>query len=79
MTTCFLAGLIALVEDVNVLSVIWSALATALFVIALTATNTLSWQQQVVEAAMAPLRGPFYVAADLFRQLRDLARQRPRG
>jgi len=78
MTTCFLAGLIALVEDVNVLSATWSALATALFVIALTGHDSLSWQQQVFEAATTPLRGPFYVAADLFRQLRDSARQRPR-
>ena len=44
MTAVFVAGLLALIEHVNILSVIMGTLATALFVIALTARETSAWQ-----------------------------------
>ncbi len=56
MAAIFAAGLLALIEDVNVLSVIVGALATALFVIVMTARENSSWQWNLFEAAIAPLR-----------------------
>ena len=58
MAAIFAAGLLALIEDVNVLSVILSTLATALFVIVMTARENSSWQWNLFEAAIAPLRSP---------------------
>src|SRR3982751_287571 len=59
MAAIFIAGLLALIEDVNMLSAIVSALATATFVIVIAAPETSSWWQNLFEAAIAPLRGPF--------------------
>src|SRR5437764_11320874 len=50
MAALFVAGLLALVEDVNVLSAIVSALGTALFVIIVTASEISSWQRNLLEA-----------------------------
>jgi hypothetical protein len=72
MTVVFVAGLVAVVEDVGVLSVVASTLATALFVIVLTARETSSWQRRLFEAVMVPLRGPFQLAGDLFGALRHM-------
>jgi len=72
MTAAFIAGLVAAIEDINFLSVVVSTLATALFVIILTARETLSWQWRLFEAAMIPLRGPFQLAGDLFGALRHM-------
>jgi hypothetical protein len=77
MTAISIAGLLPLVEDVNILSVIVSALATAMFVIIMTARETLSWQRQLFEAATIPFRGPFQLAGDLFATLQRITRPMP--
>src|SRR6266849_5960867 len=77
MAAIFAAGLLALIEDVNVLSVILSTLATALFVIVMTARENSSWQWNLFEAAIAPLRGPFQLAGDLFVALQQMKQQAP--
>jgi Ca2+/Na+ antiporter len=77
MAAIFAAGLLALVEDVNVLSVILSTLATALFVIVMTTRESSSWQWSLFEAAIAPLRGPFQLAGDLFVALQQMKQQAP--
>src|ERR1700688_610024 len=77
MSAVLVAGLLAVVEDANALSVITGALATAMFVIFLTARGTASWQRQLFEAATIPLRGPFQLAGDLFATLRRMKGQLP--
>ena len=77
MTVVFVAGLLALVEDVDVLSAVLATLATALFVIVMTARETSSWQRQLFEAATVPFRGPFQLAGDLFGALRHMKTQTP--
>jgi hypothetical protein len=77
MSALFVAGLLPLIEDVNILSVIVSALATALFVIVITTRETLSWQRNLFEAVVTPFRGPFQLAGDLFGALRLMKRQTP--
>jgi Domain of unknown function (DUF4173) len=72
MTIVFVAGLVALAEDLNFLSVISGMLATAMFVIVLTAQQTKSWQRQLFEAATIPFRGPFHLAGDAIGALRDM-------
>jgi hypothetical protein len=72
MTCVFVAGLLALIEHVNALSVTVAALATALFVIVVTAREASSWPWQVLEAATIPLRGPFQLAGDLFGALQSM-------
>ena len=70
MAAVFVAGLAAVIEDVNLLSVIVSTLATALFVNIVTAREATSWQRNLLEAVTVPLRGPFRLAVDLFGALR---------
>jgi hypothetical protein len=77
MTAIFIAGLAALIEDVNFLSVIVSSLATAMFIIVLTARETSSWKRNLFEAVTTPFRGPFQFVRDLFGGLRLLKRQTP--
>jgi lysylphosphatidylglycerol synthetase-like protein (DUF2156 family) len=77
MAAIFAAGLLTLIEDVNVLSVILSTLATALLVIVMTARENSSWQWNLFEAAIAPLRGPFQLAGDLFGALQQMKQQAP--
>ncbi len=77
MAAIFAASLLALIEDVNVLSVIVGTLATALFVIVMTARENSSWQWNLFEAAIAPLRGPFQLAGDLFVTLQQMKQQVP--
>ena len=72
MTSVFVAGLLALIEDVNFLSVLLSSLATALFILAMTAPAGPFWQRQLFEAVTVPLRGPFRSAGDLFAALRHM-------
>ena len=67
MTMVFIAGLLALIEDVNLLSVLIATLATAAFVIVLTTRELASWPRVMFEAATVPLRGPFRFIADLIR------------
>lgn len=70
MTSVFVAGLVAQIEHVSPLSVLMSTLATALFVLVMTAPARSSWPWQLFEAAMVPLRGPFRFAGDLLAALR---------
>jgi Domain of unknown function (DUF4173) len=72
MGTAFVIGLMALAENVSVLSVFVSGLATALFVIVVTGREASSWQRDLFEAMTIPFRGPFQMAGDLIRTLRDM-------
>jgi len=78
MAPVFIAGLSALIEDVNLLSVLAATLATAAFVIVLTTRDIASWPRVLFEAATVPLRGPFRFIADMirasiFHQIREAA------
>jgi Domain of unknown function (DUF4153) len=77
MTAIFAAGLVALVEDVSFLSVIWAGLATAMFVVVVSARDEASWRRQLFEAVTTPFRGPFQLAIDAFRVLDRLKAQTP--
>jgi Domain of unknown function (DUF4173) len=77
MSLVFIAGLLALIEDVNTLSVILSSLATASFVIVMTSSETLSWQRQLLRAALVPLRGPFQLLGDIIGALRHMKKRTP--
>jgi len=77
MTAVLVAGLLALIENVNILSVIVGMLATALFVIVITAHDASSWQRQLFEAATTPFRGPFQLAGDVLGVLRHTKGQAP--
>jgi hypothetical protein len=77
MTAVLVAGLLALIENINILSVIVGALATALFVVVITARDASSWQRQLFEAATTPFRGPFQLAGDLFGALRHMKGRTP--
>ena len=59
-----------LIEHVNALSVTVAALATALFVIVVTAREASSWPWRLLEAVTIPFRGPFQLAGDAFKALR---------
>jgi Domain of unknown function (DUF4173) len=72
MSAAFIAGLLALIEDVNTLSMIVGALATAMFVIVITAEETSPWQRYLFEAATTPFRGPFRLGGDVFGALRHM-------
>jgi hypothetical protein len=71
MAAVFIAGLLALIEEINGLTVIVGTLATAMFVNVLTAREAVSWQRNLLEAATIPFRGPFQLAGDLFGALRQ--------
>jgi hypothetical protein len=72
MVAVLVAGLLALVEDVDFLSKTIGALATAMFVIVMTTREPQSWQRLLFEAASVPFRGPFRLIADLFGALRHM-------
>jgi hypothetical protein len=72
MAAVFSAGLLALVEEVNELSVTVGALATASFVIVITARQASSWQLDLFEAVTIPFRGPFQLVVDLFNALQSI-------
>jgi hypothetical protein len=72
MTSVFVAGLLALIEEVSTLSVILSALSTASFVIVMTAPEPSSWQRQLLQAALVPVRGPFQFVGDIIGALRHM-------
>jgi hypothetical protein len=71
MSVVFAAVLIALVEDVNILSAVLSALGTGFFVMVITASEPARWQRYLLEVVAAPFRGPFQFAADLIWQIRN--------
>src|ERR1019366_3632606 len=77
MVAGFVAGLLALVEDVNFLSVIVGTLATAMFVIVTTAREASNWQRDMFEAATTPFRGPFRLVGDVVEALRYIKRSTP--
>lgn len=75
-TFAFVMALAALIEDIDILSVIVGTTATALFVIVMTAREATPWQQYLFEAATVPLRGPFQVVTDLLRSSSQLTKDR---
>jgi len=77
MTSILLAGLIALVEQVDTLSVILASLATASFVLVMTTHEPSSWPRRLFEAATVPLRGPFKLISDCFGALRHMTTMTP--
>jgi hypothetical protein len=77
MTSIFVAGLLALIEDVSMLSAILSSLATASFVIVVTAREASSWHRQLLRAALVPLRGPFQLLGDIIGALRHMKKWTP--
>jgi hypothetical protein len=72
MTVAFVAGLLALIEEVSFLSVVMGTLATALFVIVVTVCEGSAWQRDLLEAITIPFRGPFQLVGDLFGTLRRM-------
>jgi hypothetical protein len=70
MSVVFVAVLIALIEDVNILSVMLGALGTGFFVMVITAQEPARWQRYLLEVATAPFLGPFQFSADLIWQMR---------
>ena len=78
MAAIFIAGLLAVAEDADILSETLGELGTALFVITLTARETASWQRRLFEAATVPFRGPFQLAGDVFGALRHMSERTPR-
>jgi hypothetical protein len=77
MTSVFVAGLLALIEDVSLLSVILGSLATTSFVIVMTAREAGSWQRQLLRAALVPVRGPFQLLGDIIGALRHMKKLTP--
>ncbi len=77
MACVFVAGLLALIEDVNATSVTVATLATALFVIVTTAREASSWPWRLLEAATIPFRGPFQLTGDLFGALQSMKGRTP--
>jgi Domain of unknown function (DUF4173) len=76
MTIAFTAGLAALIEDVDILSVLVGTTATAMFVVVMTAREPSSWQRYLFEAVTVPLRGPFQFVTDLWRSSSELSNDR---
>ena len=69
MSVVFAAVLLALLEDVSILSAILGALGTGSFVMVMTAQEPARWQRYLLEVAAAPFRGPFQFTADLIWQM----------
>jgi hypothetical protein len=69
MGVVFAAVLIALIEDVSVLSAILGVLGTGFFVMVTTAREPARWQRHLFEVVAAPFRGPFQFAVDLIWQM----------
>jgi Domain of unknown function (DUF4173) len=76
MTIAFIAGLAALIEDVDTLSVLVGTTATAMFVVVMTAREASSWQRNLFEAVTVPLRGPFQFVIDLLRSSSEFSKDR---
>jgi hypothetical protein len=77
MAAAFVAGLLALIEDVNALSVTVGATATALVIIVVTTGEAKSWPRYLIEAATIPFRGPFRLTGDLLGALRQMKTRTP--
>jgi hypothetical protein len=61
----FVAALLALIEEVDLLSTTLAVLATTLFVMVMTSGDLASWKRLPFEIATAPFRGPFRLVVDL--------------
>jgi len=72
MAAVFAVGLLALVEDVNLLSTMVGTMATAMFVIVMTARESSSWQGQLLDAATLAFRGPLRLARYVLDALRHM-------
>jgi hypothetical protein len=72
MSAVFAAGLLAIAEETNFLSVVTGTLSTAMFVIVLTGRDKTSWQRQLFEAVTIPFRGPFQFVGDSIGALRHM-------
>ena len=72
MGIIFVAGLLALVEEVSTLSVIVGLLATAIFANVLTTLEATSWQRHLFDSATIPFRGPFQLIGDVTGALRHM-------
>ena len=72
MGIIFVAGLLALVEEVSTLSVIVGLLATAMFVNVLTTPEARSWQRNLFDSVAIPFRGPFQLIGDVIGALRHM-------
>jgi ABC-type transport system involved in multi-copper enzyme maturation permease subunit len=70
MSVVFVAVLVALVEDISILSAMLGALGTGAFVMEITAREPARWQQCLLEVVVAPFLGPFQFAGDLIWQIR---------
>lgn len=68
MTTVFVAGLIALVEEVDWLSAAWAGVATAMFMIVMTSQDQVSWRQDMYEVVILPILGPLQFTTDVIWQ-----------
>jgi Domain of unknown function (DUF4173) len=77
MAAAFVAGLLALIEDVNALSVTVGVTATALVIIVVTTGEAKSWPRYLIEAATIPFRGPFRLTGDLLGALRQMKTRTP--
>ena len=66
------AGLLPLIEEVNVLSVTVATVATAMSIIATVSPQPTSWPWQLLETATVPFRGPFLLARDTIGALRHM-------
>ena len=66
------AGLLPLVEQVDVLSVAVATLTTALSIIAITSPQPAPWPRQLLETVTVPFRGPFLLARDTIGALRHM-------
>lgn len=69
MSVVFAAVLLALLEDVSILSAILGALGTGSFVVVMTAQEPACWQRYLLKVVAAPFRGPFQFAADVIWQM----------
>ena len=67
-----IAGLLPLIEEVNILSTLVAIMATAMSVIALTSPQSMPWPRQLLETATVPFRGPFLLARDTIGALRHM-------
>jgi hypothetical protein len=72
--TVFVAGLAALIEDVNMLSATVGILTTTMFVIVMTTSERSFWHRDLIEAVTVPFRGSFQFFGDMIRALRHMKR-----
>jgi uncharacterized protein DUF4153 len=63
----FGAALLALIEDVSILSVAFDGFATLLFVLIMIAGENARWAQYVYWASTLPFAGPFWLTSDILR------------